>query len=293
MIHYGLLGTGLMGTPLGDRLLGSGAPLTVYNRTEAKTEALAIQGATVAPTPEDVLAVTDVIVMMVTDAAAVAELVLSDAGRSQLPGKTLVQMGTIGPEESRNLAAQVEEAGGSYWEAPVLGSIPEAREGNLIVMVGSTPEQFEAHGHLLQCFSPNPRHIGSVGQAMALKLALNQLIAGLTSTFALSLAFVQGQGVDVDQFMEIVRDSAVYTPTFDKKLQRMLDHNFSNPNFPTQHLLKDTRLFLEAAQTLGLDTTGLAGIAPILERAIALGLGQSDYSALFAALTDPITDPQP
>ena len=284
MIHYGLLGTGLMGAPLGDRLLGSGSPLTVYNRTPDKTDALAVQGATVAPTPEDVLEIADVIVMMVTDAAAVAELVLSEGSRSRLQGKTLVQMGTIAPGESRNLMAQVEEAGGSYWEAPVLGSIPEAREGNLIVMVGSTPAQFETGAPLLQCFSPQPHYIGTVGQAMALKLALNQLIAGLTSTFALSLAFIQGQGVDVEQFMAIVRDSAVYAPTFDKKLKRMVEQDFSNPNFPTQHLLKDTRLFLAAAQGLGLDTTGLAGVEPILEKAIALGLGQSDYSALFAAL---------
>lgn len=290
MIHYGLLGTGLMGVPLGDRLLGAGYPLTVYNRTVRKTDPLARQGATVAPTPEAVLAAADVIVMMVTDAAAVAELVLGAESRSHLQGKTLVQMGTIGPDQSRNLMDQVTEAGGSYWEAPVLGSIPEARAGNLIVMVGSTPAQFEAGAPLLQCFSPQPHYIGQVGQAMALKLALNQLITGLTSTFALSLAFIQGQGVEVEQFMAIVRDSAVYAPTFDKKLSRMLEQNFSNPNFPTQHLLKDTRLFLDAAQGLGLETAGLAGVEPILERAIALGLGQSDYSALFAALRPP-TEP--
>ncbi|WP_017712992.1 NAD(P)-dependent oxidoreductase [Prochlorothrix hollandica] len=289
-MHYGLIGTGLMGVPLGHRLLESGASLTVYNRTAAKAASLVQAGASLAPTPATVLAQADCILLVLTDAAAIAETLLTEEARSQIPGKTLVQMGTIAPQESRDICAQVEAAGGEYWEAPVLGSIPEARSGTLIVMVGSTPQQFSQGQPLLQCFSPHPHAIGAVGQAMALKLALNQLIAGLTSTFALSLAFVQRQGVDVEQFMAIVRDSAVYAPTFDKKLQRMVDRDFDRPNFPTQHLLKDVDLFLTEAQDLNLMTDSLQGIGQILEKALTLGLAQGDYSALFAAI-NPLDHP--
>ena len=117
-----------------------------------------------------------------------------------------------------------------------------------------------------------------------MKLALNQLIAGLTSTFALSLSFVQQQGVDVEQFMNVVRQSALYAPTFDKKLDRMCDRNFENPNFPTKHLLKDTNLFLNQAAELGLNTKSLEGIKQIIEQAIAIGLAEKDYSAIYSAI---------
>ena len=117
---------------------------------------------------------------------------------------------------------------------------------------------------------------------MALKLALNQLIAGLTNSFALSLAFAQQQNVPLDAFMGILRKSALYAPTFDKKLDRMLDGNFANPNFPVKHLLKDVRLFLKEAGAL--DTGALAGSEKTLEGAIWMGLAEMDYSALFAAV---------
>jgi 3-hydroxyisobutyrate dehydrogenase len=130
-----------------------------------------------------------------------------------------------------------------------------------------------------------PRYIGRTGQAAAVKLALNQLIAGLTATFSLSLALIEENGIDVDQFMQILRESALYAPTFDKKLDRMRNRNFSDPNFPTKHLAKDTRLFLEVGEQLRLDTSALEGINRLLDKTIAMGLDNTDYSALYAAIS--------
>jgi 3-hydroxyisobutyrate dehydrogenase len=81
--------------------------------------------------------------------------------------------------------------------------------------------------------------------------------------------------------MEILRESALYAPTFDKKLQRMISRNFANPNFPTKHLLKDTNLIIKEAQALGLNVSSLAGVQEILEIAMTQHLGEEDYSALF------------
>jgi len=88
----------------------------------------------------------------------------------------------------------------------------------------------------------------------------------------------------VETFMSVLRESALYAPTFDKKLKRMVRHNYSNPNFPTKHLLKDTRLFLEAAKTEGLTVSSLQGMETILEAALELGLGDEDYSALYEVI---------
>lgn len=280
----GLIGTGLMGAPMVERLLLNGAAVMVYNRTSEKLDPLQQAGAEIASSIPDLLERCEAVILMLSDADAIRSTLLSDAAKPHLAERTVIQMGTIAPSQSRRLEAEIRAAGGSYVEAPVLGSIPEAKAGKLLVMVGATPEQFQQWLPIFQQFGTEPRLIGSVGTAAALKLALNQLIGSLTSAFGLSLGFVQQQGVAVDTFMEILRQSALYAPTFDKKLQRMVEQNYANPNFPTKHLLKDTNLFLSEAEAVGLQVDSLAGVRQILETACQLGLAEQDYSALFAAI---------
>lgn len=285
-MKVGFIGTGLMGLPMAQRLLDADRLAGAYNRTPAKLEPLQAAGATIAPSPAALIADAHCLVLMLTHAQAIREVVLSEEARSALVGKTVIQMGTIAPAESKAIRDEVVAAGGDYLEAPVLGSIPEAKTGKLLVMVGGTPEQFERCLGVLQCFSPDPSLVGPVGTAAALKLALNQLIGSLTTAFATSLGFVLQEGVAVEIFMQILRNSALYAPTFDKKLQRMLDRNYDNPNFPAKHLLKDMNLFLSEANALALDTRTVAAVSQVLERTGELGLAEADYSALFAAVTE-------
>lgn len=283
-MRVALIGTGLMGTPMAHRVLGASRSLIVYNRTLEKAESLRVAGAEIAESAEEAIHHSDCIIPMLTNAQAIRETLLSTKAQQYLAGRTVIQMSTISPTESQELSRAVTELKGDYLEAPVLGSIPEAENGKLIVMVGGSSEQFERWLELLKCFGPEPRLIGPVGQAASLKLAMNQLIAALTAAFSLSLSWVQRQGVDVEQFMQTVRNSALYAPTFDKKLSRMLNRDYTNPNFPTQHLLKDVNLFLTEANSIGLETSQLAGVRHLLEMAIAQGLAEADYSALFAAI---------
>jgi 3-hydroxyisobutyrate dehydrogenase len=194
-------------------------------------------------------------------------------------------MGTIAPQQSQHIEHQLNSAGAEYLECPVLGSLPEARSGKLILMAAGMEDNYKQALPLLKMIGETPRYIGRTGQAAAVKLALNQLIAGLTATFSLSLALIEENGIDVDQFMQILRESALYAPTFDKKLDRMRNRNFSDPNFPTKHLAKDTRLFLEVGEQLRLDTSALEGINRLLDKTIAMGLDNTDYSALYAAIS--------
>lgn len=283
-MKVGFLGTGLMGQPMAERLLEAGVSVVAYNRTREKLEPLQKAGAEIADTPDRAIAASDCVILMVTNALAIQNVLLSEASRQQLSDRTVIQMSTIAPTESQEIRDTVVAAGGDYLEAPVLGSIPQVKSGTLQVMVGSTPEQFQQWAGLLKHFG-EPMHVGAVGAATATKLALNQLIASLTGAFALSLSFVQRQGVEPEQFMSILRESALYAPTFDKKLSRMLEGNYDNPNFPTKHLLKDTNLFLAEAQSLELDVSSLEGMRQILEMAQQLGLADRDYSSLFAAIT--------
>ncbi|HEY9618171.1 MAG TPA: NAD(P)-dependent oxidoreductase [Microcoleaceae cyanobacterium] len=292
-MEIGLMGTGLMGLPMAQRLLDASVPLIVYNRTVSKLKPLEEAGIAIAPLPEVLLRAASCVILMLTDAQAIREVLFSEKCRPELAGKTVIQMGTIAPAESRSLQEEIRALGGNYFEAPVLGSIPEALAGQLLVMVGSTPEQFDQWQDLLQNFGAHPIRVGEVGSAAALKLALNQLISSLTSAFGTSLEFVIRQGVEVETFMQILRGSALYAPTFDKKLQRMVEGNYANPNFPTKHLLKDTNLFIQAANAIDLDTSIPSAAQQILTRVIAQGLADADYSALFAALHQAAPDSRP
>jgi len=278
------LGTGLMGLPMAQKLLEARVQLIAYNRTPEKLEPLKEIGAEIAEKPYQAINAADCVILMLTNAAAIYSVLLSDRSSQAVAGKSVIQMGTITPTESREIRDAVVAAGGEYLEAPVLGSIPEAQAGNLIVMVGAHQEQYQRHLELLKHFGPEPILVGSVGTAAALKLALNQLIASLTASFALSLSFVQRYGIDEDLFMYILRQSALYAPTFDKKLPRMLDSNYTNPNFPTKHLMKDTDFFIEEAKAASLNVSSIEGVRKILEMAMKMSFAHEDYSSIFSVI---------
>lgn len=282
-MKVGFLGTGLMGLPMAQRLLDANIELIAYNRTSEKLTPLQDAGAEVATHPHAVIQAAGCIILMLTDATAIRSVLFSDSSQ-QLAGKTIIQMGTISPTDSKAIRDEIVAVKGEYLEAPVLGSIPEATAGKLIVMVGATEEQFQCWSSLLQNFGSEPLHIGEVGTAAAVKLALNQLIASLTTAFAQSLGLIQRQEIDVELFMQILRTSALYAPTFDKKLSRMVERNYDNPNFPTKHLLKDLNLFIAEAKSSGLNTSGSEGVRQIIEDAINQSFADADYSALFSAV---------
>lgn len=280
------IGTGLMGRPMAERLLGAGHEVTVYNRTREKAEPLAAAGATVAGSAREAVAAGEAVFLMLRDAGAVRDVLFGGDAPPNLDSRTVVQMSTIGPSESVALAGEVRRSGGDYLEAPVLGSTPQAKEGKLLVMAGGTPEQLGRWSEVLRVIGPEPVLVGPVGQAAALKLALNQLIPLLSASFALSLGMVRRQGIDVDLFLDILRKSTFYAPTFDRKLPGMLSRDFSNPNFPAALMLKDLDLIQGHAASLGLDTAVLDGARDVVRRTVEKGLGGADYSALYEVI-DP------
>jgi 3-hydroxyisobutyrate dehydrogenase len=283
-MKIGLIGIGLMGQALGEHLLNVGYSLTVYNRTAEKCAPLVTLGASQTLSAEEVLINTDICLLFLSDADAI-EAVLDTVSASAYANCLLIQMGTIAPEQTRHIATAVKSQGGRYLECPVLGSLPEARSGKLILMGGGERVDFDTALPLLKDIGHDPQYIGELGQGATVKLAMNQLIAGLTSSFALSLALIEKENIDHEQFMQIVRDSALYAPTFDKKLTRMLQRDFTHPNFPTKHLAKDTNLFIEVAKQLNLNTQALEGIKHVLEKTLEMGLDNTDYSAIMAGIS--------
>ena len=274
-----LVGSGLLGTAIGERLLARGYRLHVWNRRQERAQALVAAGAQLASSPAEAVAAGELVITVLSDGPITAEVLLNQAGTA-LPGRLVLQVATIAPAESRDLAIALQQRSARYLETPVLGSRPEALAGCLQVMVGGELADLERARPVLMALGGEPRHLGPVGAALHTKLALNQLIASLTHSFSLALHVVQQAGVEVETFMAILRESALYAPTFDKKLAKELADDYSNPNFPTAHLRKDLQLFLTAAAALQLETQGLRGLAELLQGATAAGLDELDYSSL-------------
>lgn len=283
-----VIGTGLLGREIAIRLQDRHFTVSVWNRTPDKANALATVGIRPCATLGEALAGSDAALLLLSDAAAIRAVLWPTDGSEQpaLADRILIQMGTIAPSESRALARDVERAGGQYLEAPVLGSLPEARSGRLIVMAGGELGLYERCLPIFEALSEQPQRIGEVGQGAALKLAMNQLIGGLTATFAYSLGLVRDEGIDIEQFMGLLRQSALYAPTFDKKLDKYLSHEYGQANFPLKHLRKDLGLFRHVAEQSTMDTAPLAALESVFQRAIEHGLGDRDYSALYEALVE-------
>jgi 3-hydroxyisobutyrate dehydrogenase len=280
-----LIGTGRMGRPMAERAMAFGHQLVVFNRSPNKAEPLRSSGALIAASAAEAIDSAECLILMLTDGAAIREVLFNSEPTADLHDRTVIQMGTISPADSVALEKKVLGLGGEYLEAPVLGSIPEATAGKLLIMVGASNQQFDQWSTLLECFGSEPVLIGGVGKAAAVKLALNQLIASLTVGFASSLGLVKSLGVEAELFMKILRRSALYAPIFDKKLKLMLDRDYGIGNFPTKHLFKDVALFSSEAQSVNLETIGIEAIRRLLEITLEKGYGEGDYSALFEAVS--------
>lgn len=289
-MNVALLGTGLLGEAVAERLHAAGHSLSVYNRSIEKTHALRQRGIRIAPTAAAAVSEAQVVLLLLADADAIHAVLFDPCTSAEINGRMVIQMGTIGPSESRSIEAEVTRLGGRYLEAPVLGSITEAKAGTLLIMVGGMPESYAEWTPLLQILGTDVRLIGPVGKAAVMKLALNQLIAAEMAAFALSIGLIREGGVDRDTFMDILRKSALYAPMFDKKLPRLATRQYEQPNFSTRHLLKDVDLFLAAAEQAHLSTDGLQGVRSLLTDTIAHGLGEVDYSALYERV-DPTEGP--
>lgn len=282
-LKLGFAGTGLLGNPMAEMLLINGYNLRVYNRTAEKIKNLTSSGALPALSPEELFAECNAVILMLADYSAINS-VLFNGKYINLTGKTVIQAGTISPRESINLEIKLNTLGCSYLEAPVLGSIMQAKNKELVVMAGGEKTLAEKFEPVFNSYG-NMQYIGQTGSAAAMKLAQNQLIGSLTLAFSGSLQFVINSGLDVNQFMTILKGSALFAPTFEKKLGNMTGDKFQPANFPLKHLLKDTALIIEAFAVKGLSTELQKVISEKISEGIAAGFADEDYSVIYKTLS--------
>jgi 3-hydroxyisobutyrate dehydrogenase len=225
------------------RLLQEDHEVCVFNRTKAKLDRVQAAGAKIADSPQNAIEASEATILMLTDAEAINAVIMQDSVLPSLIDRTIIQMGTIAPQESLQFQTRVLASGGSYLEAPVLGSVPHINAGKLKVLVGGDVELCKRWEELLSAFGM-VFHVGKVGSAATMKLARNQLIASLLSAYSLSLNLLESEKLSIDTFMQILRQDALFAPILDKKLDAMLGGEFAQASFAVKNLLKDVDLFL-------------------------------------------------
>ena len=263
------------------RLVDSGYLVTAWNRTRGRADDLIKRGARVADSPRDAAAGSHAIVLMVSDPAAVSDVLGGDRGvlAGARAGSTVVNMSTIGPGDSLRFAEQCEQAGVRDVEAPVMGSIGQAATGTLVAIVsGDTTAVADVSGMLL-VMTKQIIPAGAIGQASTLKLVMNLLVGGTIELLAESIAAAQRSGLPLELFRETLLSSVLASPFVGYKSPLLFERRY-DAQFSTRLMLKDLDLVLASAAEHGLALPATAIIREQFARAVAAGLGDDDAASV-------------
>jgi len=289
----GWIGLGNMGVPMVKNLLQAGFEVTVFNRTAAKAAPLVEAGARLAASPAALWEVADTIITMVADDAALQQIhqgkdgLLAGAsaggfgtqGPAGEDGRTVIDMSTVSPGTSRELAAKLAAKGVDYLDAPVAGSVKPAELGQLVIMVGGKKEVYEKAVPIFEKLGKAQFHLGEQGSGNNAKLAINTLLAFHMQGLAESVLFAGEHGIQPEAMLAIIGESALANPITKMKTTNILEANYQ-PAFALKHLAKDLRL----AQGQGLHTPGGEAMHDSFQQALAQGWGDKDISAIFPFL---------
>jgi 3-hydroxyisobutyrate dehydrogenase len=280
--RVGFIGLGIMGARMAANLRRAGYELTVHNRTRERADAFAAEhGATVALTPAEVGAASDVVITMVVDGAQVEALLLGPDGaaRDAAPGALFVDMSTIAPSDTRRIGAALRERGIGFVDAPVTGSSPKAEDGTLTIMAGGAEADFERARPLFEVMGELVVHVGELGQGQTVKLINNAVAAANASTLAQALVVARATGVDLDALVRVMGAGSGGSAMLALKAGPMRAHDYATL-FKTEHMLKDVRLCLEEGQAAGVPFPAAAAAREALSAAMGRGLGDADFAAI-------------
>ncbi len=285
--RVGFAGLGIMGGGMARNLLAKGHPLTVWNRSPARSEALAAAGAAVAGSPEDLARRSDVVLICVSDTPDVEELTLRPDGllAGLAPGSLVVDHSTISPAATERLAARLAEAGSSWLDAPVSGGSEGAARGTLSIMVGGDAADLERARPYLEAFGTTITHVGPVGAGQRVKI-VNQILVVVNQLAASeALLFAGAAGLDLDTTLAAVSGGAAGSWMLANRGPQMIRGDWA-PGFTIDLQQKDLRLALEAADELGVPLVATSLVYQLYRTLQARGLGAEGNHALVKALEE-------
>jgi 3-hydroxyisobutyrate dehydrogenase-like beta-hydroxyacid dehydrogenase len=275
-----------MGGRVAGRLLDHGHELYGTDRTKDKAQALIDRGLQWRSSPREVAAAADVVFSMITDDAALEAITAGPDGilAGMAEGKVYVDMSTVSPRASRELAERVEATGARMLDAPVSGSVPQVESGTLAIFVGGSDEAFATAAPLLGELGQTVTHIGTNGQGLLVKLAVNISLAVQTLAFSEGLTLAERAGIDPKLAADTMSTSSIGSPMLKARVPLLLDLP-DEAWFDVEMMHKDIRLAQEAAAELAVPLPTAAAAEEMLTKATELGYGHRDLAALHEVLT--------
>jgi 3-hydroxyisobutyrate dehydrogenase len=275
------IGLGTMGIGMSLNILKAGNELTVHNRTREKEIPLAEQGAKRAESPKDAAAGAEIIAMCVSDTPDVEETILGENGviHGASKGSLIIDMSTISPAATRNMARELKIKGMKMLDAPVSGGSEGARDGTLAIMVGGDKADFERALPLLETMGKTVTHVGPIGAGQITK-AINQIIiSGTYLTVAEGLTLGIKAGLDMEKVIQAISGGAAGSWVLHNRGINVVNNTYPL-GFRVRLHHKDLRVALDTARELGVTLPATALVAQIENGLIAKGYGDDDVSAI-------------
>lgn len=284
MAKLAFLGMGQMGAPMARRLIAAGHDVTVWNRTPERAEPLLAEGGRQASTPAEAANGVEAAITMLADPDALQAVLFGPDGLAEaMPdGATLIDMSTVGSDAVRNIAGMLPRSV-TMVDAPVLGSVPHAEEGELKIFVGGDAETFQRWRGVLETMG-NPRLVGPLGSGAAVKLVVNSAIGIVVSAVGESLALSDALGLDESTALDVLEDSVIGAGV--ARARASIESGVYPPRFKLSLARKDLGLVTDAAAGVGLKLRVAPAAREWLESAAVGGLGGLDYTAVIAHIRD-------
>ena len=281
MKKIGFIGLGIMGKPMSKNLLKAGYPLVVYDIVAETVDEVVKAGAEKGTSPKDVAAKSDAIITMLPNSPHVKEVVLGKNGiiETMRPGSILIDMSSIAPLVSREVAAALAAKKIRMLDAPVSGGEPKAIDATLSIMVGGNRADFDEYLPILKTMGASVVLCGEIGAGNVTKLANQIVVAANIAAVSEALVLATKAGVNPDLVFQAIRGGLAGSTVMDAKAPMMLDRNFK-PGFRINLHIKDLNNVLDTAKSISAPT-------PLTEEAMKMmlslrddGMGDNDHSAL-------------
>jgi 3-hydroxyisobutyrate dehydrogenase-like beta-hydroxyacid dehydrogenase len=276
------LGLGIMGSRMAANLCRAGFEVHAWNRTRARAEELAAaHGAVVADTPAEAAAATGLVITMVVDSPEVEAVLLGPDGAAEglADGGLAIDMSTVAPTASRDIADRLQERGVAFLDAPVTGSKPKAQDGTLTIMVGGEAPDFERAQPLFEAMGKLVLHVGPQGHGSMVKLINNTVAAVNTAAVAEGIALGRRADLDLDKLLEVIGAGSGASAMLDLKAGPIIERNYE-PLFKLGHMLKDVRHCIAEAEALGTELPVAAAAAALYAEADDAGHYDDDFAAV-------------
>jgi len=276
-----VIGTGLFGTSLVERLLADGYPVVVHNRTREKADPLLERGARWSDTP---IRDCQRIIFSVYTTDQVAEILERMNGLRR--GQIVLDTSTSDPQLTAEMGQRLAKSGVDYLEAPFSGSSEQTRNRQSTALVAGEKAAFEACQDLWSCLAAKTFYVGAWGNAAKMKLVTNLVLGLNRAVLAEGLVFAEATGLSREDALQVLLNSPAYSRTMDAKGPKMVQGEFTPQARLAQHI-KDVRLILEEASRGGASLPISSVHLDLLEQAEAAGLGDLDNSAIIRVIENP------